>query len=633
MHYATEFTESLGDTVPAHNRLDRTVLVAAAAAAFAGAVQLSLSIGLLRARSALAAALLLALATVAFALRNSAARRRVGSGALAASLFAVVSLLPMFGQTPPVDGTFLYQWISGFNIWLMGWSLYLVAVASGNDGSVRLPRLLQWLAGLSTIQIALLIGALSVFISALARFLAAGHNPVIIDETLYILQSKLFGQPHFSLQFEEALKPFFMLRQSGYRDGGMFTQYPPGWPALLSVFSIFGLRWWASAIVGAICAVFTFLLGFKLHSRAAGFTAAMLVLFHPWFIGVGTPNTVSAAFLVLGAYFAFTGEVDQPPGWRWVGVGASLALVCAVRPLTGATATLSIALWYIIARRPSARRLVSIAWRTLAGAALPFAATFFFNGSTTGDPLTFGYTFVGGHLAALGFGERGLIHYSPGGIPRVIASDFTLVQALRNASWLVWRSVVSVMPVALMVPFLVAARRFDIRVDWKAVAVFMLLPLGYFFWYWKDDRYLMAIIPFAFIGMSAMLDKLRSRSPAIAMVFLVYLIVLVPVAALGSVIASRPDFEACRRTHEDVLRESERGRLLVFVKADPGGRGETLLECLYVLNEPGLSSPVVVARDLGAPNAGLASRYPGYRPVQVSWDGLNRKSVFEAIVR
>ncbi len=600
----------------------------------AGMTQFALVTEMLRARMGLGIVLSLAFVGVFYSFRNSAARKRLAGGGRALIAAALVPLVFLLVQRPPLDGTWQFQLLSSVNIWLLGWSLYLLATSSDDDRRVPLPGLLRLPARVTRTQLALMVVAIALLVLSISKFSSAGRANVIIDDALYLFQSRLFGQDHFSLQFDPDLKQFFMVRLSAFRNGGMFTQYPPGWPAVIHLFDSVGLSWWAGPTIRASCVLLTYLLGEALYSRAVGLMAAAMLLLDTRVIISSNANAAAGLFLLLAAWLTLRDRTGNPKASvRWLAVGMSLGAVFAIRPLSGATAGFSIALWYIFSQRPSARLTLWIALRVIAGAAVPFIATLLYNQATTGHALTFGYTAAAGELGSLGFGSRGLVAYAADGTPLPMAREFSLLTALRQQGRPLWQACMTLLPSGLLVPFLFVAVRRGARINWKLIAAFLPFPMAYFFWQWSDIRFFVEILPFVFIGIAVVFDQFRREKPLLARTLAIYMMLVVPMVASARLYLWRKGHQPCRVVHAQVAEYAEGRNLLLFVQAGPAKLRESLLECIYAENAPAFSGPIVAARDVGEGNSVLIKKFPDREPVHLRWDPRSGKGVFEPLPR
>ena len=142
-------------------------------------------------------------------------------------------------------------------------------------------------------------------------------------------------------------------------------------------------------------------------------------------------------------------------------------------------------------------------------------------------------------------------------------------------------------------------------------------------WYYVDA------LPFVFLAVGLMLERMRPVSPMVARNFGIYLLLIAPTLAAAETYRVRQIYEPCREAYDDVEKLRSSGRLLIFADDKvTNGLSEMTLECLWVYNTRGINGDVVVARDLDAMNSELISRYPGYRALRVRWDETQRRNVF-----
>ena len=171
------------------------------------------------------------------------------------------------------------------------------------------------------------------------------------------------------------------------RDGRAFSQYPPGWPALLLPFRALGAEWLANplltaltglALAGACCR-----LGL---SPAVRRPALALVLLTPFtcFLGGSLFAQTMAAALVAGTVWAQLADEAAPRRWRKLLVGALFGLLLLTRLEVFALLALAYAVDRLALRRSAS---IADALPVMAGA-LPFAVCFAAaNAGITGDPL------------------------------------------------------------------------------------------------------------------------------------------------------------------------------------------------------------------------------------------------------
>ena len=622
----------------AGHRLESTtphVIAAAYAAAMTGAI----SAGVLRARYALVGAALFMLVAVVIAFMN---RQRSGSSSPrrafvtpAAIFLAGIAYTVVINRV--VDARDSYILITELCAWLLGWGLYLLAVSGETHAShviVTSDESRNWQSFWK--RDAVIVGGFALLVLAIYHVVVAGRSVLVIDDTLYVLQARLFGQPHFSLPIDPEVIRFFMLRQGAYLREAMFSLYSPGWPAILAVFDAVGAMRWAGAILGAAIVGLTYILGLRVHSARVGAIAAGLLALHPVFLHRGnlySSHSASAFFLVIAAILSVGDRPREPIQiWRWLAIGLSLGIAFTSRTLTGLAVGSTIAVWYIIRTRPPLPRLTATAILTIVGAVPALVATGLYNMATTGNPTEFGYSVSMRGLHDIGFGRRGFVTYAETGLSRELVSDFTLRGSLIEQAGAMWTLALTLLPVGLLIPLSTAVKPFGALPRIRTGAAFLLLPVAYLFWFFHASWYYVDMLPFVFLGTALMLERTRQKNPRLARNFGIYLLLIAPTVAVAETYRVRQIYEPCREAYDDVERMRPGGRLLVFADDKVTNQlSEMTLECLWVFNTRGIHGDVVVARDLDALNGDLIKRYPGYRAVRVKWNEAERRNVFTPV--
>jgi 4-amino-4-deoxy-L-arabinose transferase-like glycosyltransferase len=496
---------------------------------------------------------------------------------------------------------------------LVGWSVLLllpigVAPQSAERGpdTVRAPGLIAVVA----------LAFAAVWFETLAR---APFDS--IDEVLYGLQAHRFAIGHVTWPLDPALQRFVKLPLMAVTPEGIYGQHPPGYPAILSLFVRLGIPTLCGATLAALATLGPYRLGRRIASPRVGLVAALLLATNALVIRwaatymshVAAMTAVClAAWLLVDA----TSRADRRRDVESALAGFLLGVAFTVRPVTGLAIGLS--LWLaLLARRSARSRLRRVTVMLCVGAAIPFAALLAYNAATTGDPLRLGYHATLGQLNDLGFGMRGYILYDRDVRPVVAATPFTPGLALRyEVTAALWPLARDVFPAWWLLPLLALAVVYRARPPWALVAAFGVLPLVNLFYFGNAERMYVELLPFAFVAAALLLRRVGTVEPRAA-----HALVLFPVGAnvvtSATTIAGdardrtrRPsDSEALSRALRDSVRAAP--RILVFVRNPP--LSEPLLVGLTPFNYGRFPGPVVVARDLGAENAALACRLPGYR--------------------
>ena len=497
---------------------------------------------------------------------------------------------------------------------LIGWSIFLAMpiglAAPAIDGA---PDEAPSRANVYAVAAIAFVG---VWLSTLARSQFGA-----IDEVLYALQAHRFSLGHATWPLDPELQRFVKLPMMATTPERIYTQYPPGYPAILALFVRLGIPSLCGATLGALATLGTYRLGQRIATASVGLLAALLL----------ATNTVvirwSAAFmshaaamtaLCFAAWLALDATERSAHRRDIEGTlaGVMLGIAFTVRPVTALAVGLSIWLALFVRRLgwPRLRRVTSL---LCLGGILPFAALLEYNAATNGNPLKVGYQAALGHLSDMGFGLRGVIVYDRDVRPVVSAFDFTFAEAVRNeiaeAAWPLARDL---FPVWWLLPLLALVVAYRMRVRWTIVAAFSVLPIVNFFYFSNGERFYVELLPFVFVAAALLVRHVGSTDPRAARALAIFLVGAGVVTSLAR--AADDHWQRIHRpSASEVLAQAlldssrVRPRILVFVRDTT--LSEPLLLGLSRFNFGRFPNSVVVARDLRAENARLACRLPGYR--------------------
>ena len=501
-----------------------------------------------------------------------------------------------------------------------GWSVVLARaplapIASAGDAEYDTMGPSGWRAPLLLVGgfFLLAVAAHAIFVG---RYAGGG------DDVLYLLQSRLMGEPGFVRRTDPSLARFFVIRQMGVFDGRMYTQYPPGWPTLLWAFDAAGLRWLSPCLLAATAVALTYELGRRVRSPRVGLVAAALLASNYWFVQVAASFGAHAATTCLvlgGALLALAGErrAGAPRAAAWIGAGLLLASALAIRPLTGVTVGLSVLLWIAARRRRRGGEVATMAALMAVGGLLPVAGLLYYNLVTNGDVLRFGYQAVNGRLHDLGFGTRGYNSYDPAGRVTRAVQEFTPPVALHQLAWRLWDVASRAATPFLLLPLVVMARTTGFRADARIAAAFLALPALHTFYFYSETRFFTELFPFLYVGAAVMLAHVWARRPALARWWLGLALLgngALTLLWLAIGAATFPARMAAFDTIEDAARRH--GRVVVFV-SDSTTERRGLFYTLWWYNVDDAAGRVVVARDLGPENSRLTARLPRHAALRL----------------
>lgn len=244
---------------------------------------------------------------------------------------------------------------------------------------------------------------------ALIARLVFDAKPLLIDEIVQVIQARMYAGGHLSMPV--AQWPEFHSLLHVVDIGRFYSQFPPGWPALLALGTLVHAEWLVGPACGAV-AVFAFARLLRRIFSPAQVTSisagTLLFGLGPFAAFQFSSHMSHGPFLMwlvlasLGLTYAVA-ATDCKSGWRWGAVTGLLAgCAFAVRPLDGVAFGVVAAAWLVWrARRPGVPRVVLAA--SMAGLAIPVLVVMWVNVRTTGSPTEFGYQVLWGAAHGLGF--------------------------------------------------------------------------------------------------------------------------------------------------------------------------------------------------------------------------------------
>jgi hypothetical protein len=473
----------------------------------------------------------------------------------------------------------------------------------------------------------------SIALAAIGRFHLSGGVGLVIDENVYLFQADhVLKQPR-GFPVDAGFVPFLIQRCMYYHDGFLNGQYTPGWPAFLALLRLGRLDAVAGPLVFVATIAVVMAAGRHLCSWRAGILAGALTAVN-WtfvFFGVSYFSHTFAAAIALLAFYCLLRSTQRHPRFRArleAAAGALIGVVILVRPLTGLSIGAGLALWNYLRRRSDTSVVRSVAHIGL-GTAVPAGVLLAYNFMCTGHPFRFGYDEASADLGGLGFGLRGMITYDPRGRALATAAEFGPLEG--TVSWLsmLADSLTAFWPSLVILPLVFACITQGLRIRWYQATPFMALPLTHLFYYLRDARLFVELIPFAMLATACLADELYKRRARTMPVMLAVLVLTMAGGAYSYLERHRlVQSELAYFSRVDELRATF-GRLLIFVREADGVypdtpglsvtalvRGERrALERLFWYNTRGFPGNVVVVRDLPDRRRELAACFPEHQPV------------------
>ena len=340
-----------------------------------------------------------------------------------------------------------------------------------------------------------------------ASAVAFEQRPQSVDSVAQLFQARIFASGRVVAP-PPPLVEFFVTPHM-IVEGGWYSQYPPGHPALLAIGVVLGAPWLIPILLSLLSALLLYGFAARAYDRATANATLLLLPLTPffWFMGARLMNHISSlAGLCLFLYALARAERDDSGRWA-AAAGAGLGVAFLSRPLE-ALAVGAVAAGFLLAGALRDRRLrvpLAVGVGFLAAASLYFA----FNAASTGDPLRPGYIELWGESHGLGF------HTTPWGdrhTPRTGLRNELVDLALLELYLFEW-PIPSLLPLGFALVLGWLAHRWDARL----LAMFLAIPAVYFF-YWHRDasmgpRFLYACVAFAVpLTARALLEGARRAS-------------------------------------------------------------------------------------------------------------------------
>jgi hypothetical protein len=193
-------------------------------------------------------------------------------------------------------------------------------------------------------------------------------------------------------------------------------------------------------------------------------------------------------------------------------------------------------------------------------------------------------------------------------------------------------------PVGLLAPIVAAAVASGFRITWSRVALFTLLPLGFFFYWANILRQHTELLPFMLLAVAIILVAIHARWPRLATGLLVMVLASHAISSFpwspavtgshmpwpGTDYAGIPGRKATWAIADSLAVAHK--RVLLFSR--DASDYDNQIDELYQHNGDRDEGPILVARDRGPLNEMLIRRYPDRVPFIVEDRGPNQAAVF-----
>jgi hypothetical protein len=328
------------------------------------------------------------------------------------------------------------------------------------------------------------LAALALY-AVIARVVFSGR-PLLIDEVVQLFQARIYAAGHLWLPVA-AHREFFSILHVVDTGDKVYSQFPPGGPAMLTFGELVHAPWLVGPVCGAISvALFARLVKLTDPDASATFHFGATLLFAvapfgAFMFGSHMNHATTLMWLLVATLGLAHVALSSAPriGWAFVN-GLGLGVAATIRPLDAFAFALPAAAWLLWLAWRDKRRWAD-AFASGIGVAIPFAAMMWVNGQTTGSPLLFGYEVLWGKAHGLGF------HTAPWGMTHTPSRGLELLSlyVTRLQTYLFETPFPSMIPV---IAALALTRRLS-ALDKYLLASAALLGALYFA-YWHDGFFL-----------------------------------------------------------------------------------------------------------------------------------------------
>ncbi|MFP4056839.1 MAG: glycosyltransferase family 39 protein [Candidatus Brocadiia bacterium] len=458
-----------------------------------------------------------------------------------------------------------------------------------------------------------------------------GGEPSYPDAAIYHFQAKtlasgrltspLLGAREF---FDPSACPFPSGTPFAFAEGRWFGVGLPFAPLCYAAGVAAGVPWVVGPLLGGAVVLAAYFLAREVFGRGAAAPAAALAAVSPWLVLMSAEYLTHVPGALVGTLFVVAAlRAMDRSSWRAALVaGLCLGLLAATRPVTavGLCAPTAVAWVVWLARRRGEAWRPTVAFA--AALAVPLAGILAYNAGTTGSPTTFGY-----QLAVEDWQMLPPSLLREGWEWRPALGLANLAQMLRGLDRGSMRWPVPWLGAALGALILWGPPRATRRRAWVLVLALTPLSLALAYVRWSrapeglgGPRYVFEALPVAVVLGAGALVTVRERLLAggagaerASAVLLLGLGFCAVYGVAGTAVWELPRYRAAAKENAAMFEAMERQAEPPAVVFFPVGESDRHTAKFYLLvgrNDPGLSGPIVYARDLGPRNRLLAKELP-----------------------
>ena len=452
------------------------------------------------------------------------------------------------------------------------------------------------------------------------------HTPRYSDSCAYLFQARLFADGMlYALPPPE--QEFFSVSHIVITDK-WYSQYPPGYPAILALGVLVDLPWGVNPLLGSLTVVGIYLLAKELYGNSIAKLSAVLACTSSFFFLMSAEFMAhtSTLFFVTLAFLSFVWMVKKKrPLLSAVVCGVSLGIAVLCRPYTTFWICVPLGVAALVQRKQFASFQFLVVLIPLLVGCVVFLG---YNYATTGHPFLLGY------IALHGKGHYPGFHLDPGGEQfhttwQGINHLFGNLNAL-NYYLFQWP-----MPSLFFLCFFLGFGKKE-GWEWLLIGWLSTLLLGHFFYYFGTldfgPRFVYEAIPAVLL--------LTSRGLALGTEYLASwyrlsyahvrngLCLTICGLFLFAFLFNIPNTASSYKNYgTDVtiqknLNKAKVANALVFVK------GTNNYRVHYPFNAP-FAKPHIYAKNRGSENKKLAEKFPDYRYFIADEDKIVEVSIDE----
>ena len=490
-------------------------------------------------------------------------------------------------------------------------------------------RIFQWIHNISTRTFLLCAIAGTLIICCVISHMLFDGTAGTYDGCIYMFQARLFS--HGMLSAQTPPEPQFFQISHIILSDKWYTQYPPGFPAVLTLGVLLRIPWLVNPLLGSLTIAGIYLIADELYGRNTAKLSALLACTSSFFLFMSSEFLAhtSTLFFITAAFLSFVWVVKKKrPLLSALVCGTAIGIALLCRPYTTAWFCVSLGIAVIVKRRHLAIQHILIGAVPLITAVLAFFA---YNAATTGDPFLFGYIVAHGQEHLPGFHQDPWLE-KPHTIIQGLKYLFGNLNGLNNYlfEWPV--------PSLIFVAIYLAFGKKETW-DWLLVGWLSSLFIGHVFYFYSNiylgPRFVFETLPAAIlltskgIATSTQLLATWQKTPSYAHARSAICFILTVLFLFAMLLNIPTTVKSYQSQHygKDVtihkyLEENSVERGLVFVKDEPTYRVH------YPFNAPFAESHIY-AKDRGTKNEEFAKKFPDYRYFIADDENIKEVSIDE----